>query len=41
VNLIDAVRTPVAKRAVPALIGALVVVLLILRLRRRKGGRTE
>jgi carbon monoxide dehydrogenase subunit G len=39
VNLIEAVRTPVAKRAVPAFIGALVILFVVLRLRRRKGGK--
>jgi carbon monoxide dehydrogenase subunit G len=39
VNLVEAAGAPVAKRIVPAVIGLLVVVFLVLRLRRRKGGR--
>jgi carbon monoxide dehydrogenase subunit G len=39
VNLVEAAGAPVAKRVVPAVIGVLVVVFLVLRLRRRKGGR--
>ena len=39
VNLVETAGAPLAKRVVPAVIGLLVVVFLVLRLRRRRGGR--
>ncbi len=39
VNLMETAGAPVAKRVVPAVIGLLVVVFLVLRLRRRRGGK--
>jgi uncharacterized protein len=39
VNLVETAGAPVAKRLVPVVIGVLVVVFLVLRLRRRRGGR--
>ena len=39
VNLVETAGAPLAKRVVPAVIGLLVVVFLVLRLRRRRGGK--
>jgi carbon monoxide dehydrogenase subunit G len=39
VDLVGTAGAPVAKRVVPAVIGLLVVVFLVLRLRRRRGGK--
>ena len=39
VDLVGTAGAPVAKRVVPAVIGVLVVVFVVLRLRRRRGGR--